>query len=150
MKKFLIFVLLCLCAFILTSCTTTSGKNAKLTTSKALEPQAILKFNDIPVPSGFKPVPLDSYSFENSGIRVAVLKYKGKAEADQIVNFYKEQMPMYNWNLLNVVEYGERLLNFERESETCIIRLVPKGQDVEIVISVGPKAQMKKPNKPVK
>ncbi len=150
MKKVLALAFLCSCALMLCSCTTTTSKDTKLTTPKALEPQAILKFNDIPIPSGFKAVPLDSYSFENAGMRVAVLKYKGKANPDQVVSFYKEQMPMYGWNLLNIVEYGERLLNFERESETCIIRLVPKGQGTEIVISVGPKAQLKKPSKPVK
>lgn len=149
MRKVLGSVVLCLVVLFLSSCTI-SNKETKLTTSKVLEPQPVLKFNDIPIPSGFKAMPLDSYSFENAGLRVAVLKYRGKANADQVVSFYKEQMPIYGWNFLNVVEYGERLLNFERETETCIIRLTPKGNDTEIFISVGPKAQMKKPGKPVK
>jgi len=90
-----------------------------------LEPQSILKFSDVPVPVGLKSLPQQSYSFESSGVRVGVLKYRGKNNPDQIVNFYKEQMPMYNWNLVNIVEYGQRMLNFERENETCIITLQP-------------------------
>jgi hypothetical protein len=61
-------------------------------------------------------------------------------------------MPMFNWSLLNVVEYGERLLNFERENETCIVNLMPKGGKVTVTISLGPKSQSlsRKAEKPVK
>ncbi len=117
-----------------------------------LEPQATLKFADVPVPVGFKFLSKDSYSFEASGVRVGVLRYLGKASPEQVINFYKEQMPMYNWNLLNIVEYGNRLLNFDRDTETCIINLLPKGNSLTIIISLGPKSQMpkKSSNKPVK
>ncbi len=108
---------------------------------KLLEPQALLKFADVPVPAGFKPLAKDSYSFEASGVRVGMLKYQGKANADLVVNFYKEQMAMYNWSLLNVVEYGERLMNFDRPSETCIINILPKGSTVILTITIGPKSQ---------
>jgi hypothetical protein len=119
-----------------------------------LEPAAIFKFNDVPVPMGFRSLPQNSYFFESSGVRVGVLKYHGKkANADQVVNFYKEQMPMYNWTLLNIVEYGERLLNFERENESCIITISPKSsENVYITIAVGPKSQivLKKAKQPIK
>jgi hypothetical protein len=50
------------------------------------------------------------------------------------------------------VEYGERLLNFERENETCIVNLMPKGGKVTVTISLGPKSQSlsRKAEKPVK
>ena len=128
----------------LTGCTTISDSR--------LEPQAILKFSDVPIPEGLKPLPQTSYSFENAGVRVAVLKYQGRANIDQLINFYKEQMPMYNWNLINIIEYGQRFLNFERENETCIVTLVAKGRKVVITASLGPKAQVlpKRVVKPVK
>lgn len=107
----------------------------------SLEPQAILKFGDIPVPVGFKLLSNDSYCFENAGMRVGMLRYQGRASANLVTNFYKEQMPMYNWRLLNVVEYGQRILNFDRDNETCIITLLPKwNKQVLVTISVGPKA----------
>jgi hypothetical protein len=135
--------------FLLTGCTAFSKKDKSST--GVLEPQALAKFADVPVPAGFKILPEESYSFESSGVRVGVLKYRGKANVEQVENFYKEQMPMYNWNFLNVVEYGERLLNFDRESETCIISLLSKGSQVNITITLGPKSQMrKKSDKPLK
>ncbi|MDD5692341.1 MAG: hypothetical protein PHP10_04095 [Candidatus Omnitrophica bacterium] len=132
-------------------CSTISDNKAT-TNPGLLEPQAILKFSDIPVPVGFKSLTQQSYSFESSGVRVGVLKYQGKNNPDLVVNFYKEQMPMYNWNLVNIVEYGQRLLNFERESESCIITLEQKGGTVIMTISLGPKSQAapKKAKSPVK
>ncbi|TAM40609.1 hypothetical protein EPN54_02515 [bacterium] len=141
----------CLLAAALTGCSTISD-NKTTTNPNLLEPQAILKFNDIPVPVGLKNLPSQSYSFESSGVRVGVLKYQGKNNPDQVVNFYKEQMPMYNWNLVNIVEYGQRLLNFERDNETCIITMEPKGSAIILTISLGPKSQSapKKTRSPVK
>ena len=150
MKKF-VFVFLCSCVLVLWGCAAMSNKGRQIRTPALLEPQAMLKFNDIPIPVGFKLLSGDSYSFESSGMRVGLLKYQGKANVDQVVNFYKEQMAMYNWNLLNIVEYGERLMNFARENETCIISLLSKGNTVVVTVSLGPKSQVpKKPDRPVK
>jgi len=123
-------------------CTTTISDSKEPVSLGSLSPQALLKFADVPVPVGLKSLPEQSYSFESSGVRVGVLKYQGKNIPDQIVNFYKEQMPMYNWNLVNMVEYGQRLMNFERENETCIITLQSTGWgNTLLVISLGPKSQ---------
>lgn len=140
--------------FIFLGCAGLTGTsdNSLSKTSGLLEPSTIVKFNDVPVPAGFQILPQSSYCFESAGLRVGVLKYRGKANPDQVVTFYKDQMPMYNWSLLNIVEYGDRLLNFDRENETCIVSLLPKGNLVTITVSIGPKAQApaKKAVKPVK
>jgi hypothetical protein len=108
---------------------------------KALQPAAMLRFSDIPVPGGFNMIAQQSYSFENGGVRVALLKYKGKGTLDQVLNFYKEQMPLSRWNLLNISEFGQRLLNFERENETCIITMQSQfGGAVLVTLSLGPKS----------
>jgi hypothetical protein len=107
---------------------------------KILEPSAMLRFSDIPTPAGFNLVTGQSFSFENSGIRVALLKYKGRGTLDQVLNFYKEQMPLSRWNLLNVSEFGQRMLNFEREGETCIITVQSQLTGTLITLSLGPKS----------
>ncbi|MDD4939734.1 MAG: hypothetical protein PHE18_08285 [Candidatus Omnitrophica bacterium] len=133
-------------------CASAANKSSLPKEETFLEPQAASKFSDIPVPSNFKFLSQESYSFESGGVRVAVLKYQGKADVDQVVNFYKDQMPLFNWNLLNAVEYGQRLLNFDREQQSCIVNLTNKGKSVSLVISVGPKSEFKprKSEKPVK
>lgn len=153
MKKAFVVALFCYSVIALSGCSGLLLKDQSTINPALLEPQAAVKFSDVPVPMGFKLVPQESYSFEASGMRVGMLKYQGKIkDADQVVNFYKEQMAMYNWNLLNIVEYGQRLLNFDRENETCIISLLPKGRVLEVTIAVGPKAQQQisKREKPVK
>ncbi|MCM8800635.1 MAG: hypothetical protein NC912_01255 [Candidatus Omnitrophica bacterium] len=134
--------------FNIGGCTTVSKKDASLISStNPLEPSAMLKFTDIPYPSGFTLIPNESYVFETAGVRVGLLKYQGKADVERIINFYKEQMLMYDWHLLNVVEYGQRLMNFERENETCIINILPKGRLITISILLGPKSQVFKKSK---
>jgi len=151
-KKILVIALLGYSAIALWGCVTSPKGEAVLKTEGLLEPSGNFRFSDLPMPAGFKLLPQESYSFENSGMRVALLKYQGKASIDQVVNFYKEQMAMYNWNLLNIIEYGERLLNFERENESCIINLSPRGSSIVMSISLGPKSQgiSKKAKEPIK
>jgi hypothetical protein len=150
-KLFFLSAACCILTAAFMGCSTLSD-NKGTTNPGLLEPQEILKFTDIPVPVGLKNLPGQSYSFESSGVRVGVLKYQGKNNPDQVVNFYREQMPMYNWNLVNITEYGQRLLNFERENETCIITMEPRGSSVILTISLGPKSQIpaKKAKSPVK
>lgn len=44
-----------------------------------------LKFEDIPVPHGFKIDQHNSFAFQTGSTRLGVLKYKGSAAADRIV-----------------------------------------------------------------
>jgi len=127
--------------FLLTGiigCASLSSKS----TPQSLQVQAMLKFPDLPIPAGFKFLAKDSYSFENSGIRAGLLRYQGKATLDQVVNFYKEQMPMYNWTLLNITEYGDCIMNFEQEQESCIVSIMPKGSSCIVSLAIGPKSQV--------
>jgi len=145
------YVFLMIAIFVLIGCAAVPKKDTPLSNPAMLEPAAMLKFTDVPYPTGFKLLSQGSYVFESAGVRVGLLKYQGKANAEQVLNFYKEQMLMYNWNLLNTIEYGERLMNFDREQESCIISILPKGNNITITISVGPKSQIsKKVEKPVK
>lgn len=141
MKKGLFVVLALFCVF-LTGCTGLfAKKDPSVSAPQALEPQMMVKLTDIPAPAGFKLLQKNSYSFQSGDVRVVVLKYSGRPDADRVVAFYKEQMPAYNWNLLNSVEYGRRMLNFDRENETCIITVEPKTFSTVVVVSIGPKQQ---------
>jgi len=134
------FVSLSLFAAFAGGCATANYTNTKGSDTQLIEPQNIFKFSDVPIPAGFKPMAKDSYSFESSGVRVAVLKYRGKGNRDLINGFFKEQMAIYKWNLLNMVEYGDTIMNFEKENETCIITLAPRRGTIIASISLGPKS----------
>ncbi len=138
-RRALIFIVTGCCLIGFSGCAAFKSKDS--INPALLEPQALSKFSDVPVPMGFKLLPQESYCFEASGVRMGLLRYHGKGNADLVVNFYREQMAMYNWNLLNVIEYGQRLMNFDRDAETCIVNIWPKGSAVDITIAVGPKSQ---------
>lgn len=146
LKTFLIFILL----FSLAGCATIKEKvhpesrlaeEEEVYTPITLPATEKLRFHDIPVPKGFKLVSSKSFIFQTEDTRVALLKYIGRAKLHNIVEFYKEQMSFYNWSLLNVVEYGKSVLNFERRGQTCIVTIESQGLRKAITISVAPKAK---------
>jgi hypothetical protein len=136
-SKFKYVIALVAFMFFIAGCTTFRASNP----DKVLEPSSVLRFSDIPIPAGFAPMKQQSYSFENAGVRVGLLKYKGRGTLDQVQNFYKEQMPLSKWNLLNISEFGQRILNFERENETCIISIKSELMTGTVIsLSLGPKS----------
>lgn len=141
----LFYILLAFAVYTsLTGCATVSNQGDSAVEPRILEPQLSIGFTDIPLPSGFKFLSRHSYSFQSGDVRMAVLKYSGRPGAGQAFNFFKQQMPIYNWVLMNTAEYGTRLLNFENEQESCIITIVPKSFRTEITISIGPKQSISK------
>jgi len=150
MKKAILIFAFCILNFLGCASAPKTGE-ATVTGPKALEAQAAIKFGDIPLPAGFKFLYKDSYSFQSGNMRVAVLRYSGRPNVEQTFKFFQEQMPIYNWRLINTVEYGRRMLNFEREQETCIITIEPKRFSTEIAISIGPKQTLpQRTEKPIK
>lgn len=137
MKKGLVLFIALL--FIFSGCAPAYRKNTRASQSY-IEPSLLRKFPDIPVPSGFKPEAENSYAFMNSAIRVGLLKYAGKGEVDSVINFYKEQMPLYNWGLLNIIEYGISVLSFEKDAEVCSVNIEQAGRRCRIAIAVNPKS----------
>ena len=117
------------------------------TSAQGLAASSMLRFNDVPYPAGFKILTEKSFILESGNVRAGVLKYTGKGNVEDIVRFYKTKMPTYNWALLNILEYGERMLNFERENEGCLITIKSKGRRVDISVSLAPKSPILTPKK---
>ena len=133
--------LISILAIMFSGCATSGSYKSDSTDAyKALDTAMLLKFEDVPVPTGFKPIARDSFVFENDVLRVGILKFTGKVNPDHVVNFYKDQMALYNWRFLNIVEYQRRIMSFEREDQNCTILIEPSGMSTFLTISVAPKA----------
>lgn len=140
------YLLLLLLVFSLTGCATTGSRDvADLEGEEGFAPLGLapttakLRFSDLPVPAGFKLIQDRSFVFQAEGVRVALLKYTGRAKTPDLVDFYKEQMLLYNWDLLNVVEYGKIILNFERGRQSCIVNIESRGMKKLVTISLAPR-----------
>jgi len=131
--------------FLIAGCATIPHGSSSTSESErnkvSLTVASILKFDDIPVPSGFKLLDKESFAFQNDKSRVALLKYTGGKSADQVVVFYKEQMGSYNWNLVNIIEYERKVMNYENSEETCIITILPQGGKSGITIALSPRSR---------
>lgn len=108
-----------------------------------LEVAATLRFDDIPVPAGFRIDQFGSFAFQTEYSRVGLLKYKGSAKPDKVVAFYKDQMPLYGWALINIIEYGKRIINFEKEGQSCIVTIEPTRTKTILTIATAPKSKAK-------
>ncbi len=143
LKIFLVIILV----FSVAGCAAIKGKgSSELEEEEGYAPTTLavsakLRFSDVAVPAGFKLIQNKSFLFQAEGTRVALLKYSGRAKLQDLVEFYKEQMLFYNWELLNVVEYDKSMLNFARAGQTCIITIESRGMKKIITISVAPKAK---------
>lgn len=134
---------------LLCGCVTTTGRDTPSSATETKDsptPAALTaatdasRFDDVPVPAGFNLLQDRSFVFQTEGTRVALLKYAGRAKLPELVNFYKEQMPLYNWELLNIVEYEKSILNFERDKQGCLINIEGNGTKKIITISLSPKS----------
>ncbi len=114
------------------------GKKAR---EEASEMSMNLKFEDIPIPAGFDLDYKESFVFSNGVSQVGILRYIGRADLTSLTTFFKSQMPMYNWEMIVIVEYKRVILNFEKETQTCTIILEPLGGRVIITIASGPIGQ---------
>jgi len=106
--------------------------------SKGLKPSDISRFDDIPIPSGFKFLPLNSFVYESSKIRIGSLEYSGKSYPYKIVEFYRDNMPNYGWQILNIIEGKETTLSFSKEKEICIVKFSYRGNIGSLIISLSP------------
>ncbi|MCD6228237.1 MAG: hypothetical protein J7K17_02010 [Candidatus Omnitrophica bacterium] len=135
MIKRKISIVVFLLIFFFMGCQTLPYRQQKGT---LLKPSSLSRFEDLPVPENFIYLPLKSFVFERGNIRIGILKYVGKASSTSIVNFFKQNMPSHNWELLNIVEGGSAILNFRNQKESCIISIDYKGKKAFLTISLSP------------
>ncbi len=145
MKKITnLIVSFCLVILFLAGCVTLPKNESSSTTEKekkSLSVSPLLKFDDLPTPVGFKFLDKESFTFQNDKSRVALLKYYGGQNAEQVLAFYKEQMASFNWDLVNIIEYDRKVLNYENSEESCIITIQPQGGKSMVTVALSPKSR---------
>ncbi len=146
LRKIILSVNLIIVSFLLVGCATLGWQKGSASQDEVfLSPEEVmavnpdLRFEDLPIPIGFLIDVKNSYAFQNPGSRVALLRYIGKDSAQHLIQFFVEQMPRYNWVLLNQVEFEKVLLNFEKADETCIVIIEPARSKMLVTISIAPR-----------
>lgn len=140
LKKYAsLFLIIFLLPFLSLGCASAGPNTRSDGAAKQLGVASALKFEDVPVPAGFRMVPDQSFSFQNDLTRVGILRYAGRANAQKVIQFYKDQMPLYNWQFVNMIEYDRSLINFEKTDQTCTITVEAGVTKTVLAIAVAPK-----------
>ena len=88
-----------------------------------------VQFADIPVPLYFSLVRERSYSHEEQDYRIGFLFYQGRGSVDEIANFYKEQMPLNNWEFISKDGLTDRItIKYVKEDEECTVTIDHPGR----------------------
>ena len=144
--KIAVPVILVLTLITISGCATPAqrGSAAGSEIEKNLAVASTLRFDDVPVPVGFASIPTESFIYQTENIRAGLLRYEGKSSAEAVMQFYKEQMPVYNWQSINIIEFEKKQLSFEKTGQSCIVIIEGlKGKTI-ITISIGPKSEKAK------
>jgi hypothetical protein len=93
----------------------------------------------VPVPSGFDLVEKLTEDYESGGQRTARHRYRGFGKAHDVREFYREQMPNYNWTRVSDQSVkGVVTLRFERPREACTVVIDSNWMnytDIEVIIN---------------
>jgi len=137
------FLVCCLIAGLCAGCATgySSDRSDSSGASGGYGPEIAgnLRFDDLPVPSGFGLNRKESFIFQNDRTRLGTMTYVGGASLDDIIYFYKHNMEINGWHMINSVEYGRIILNFEKDSEGCIVTVEKKGMGKAVItLNISP------------
>ena len=99
-----------------------------------------LQFDDLPVPQGLEHDPERSFAYRHGNTRSALMRYSGNVSADDVVDFYRRELPRYQWELGMVLgEREERKIQFEKGSEVCEISVALRKGITYLTIRLGRK-----------
>jgi len=97
---------------------------------------------DIPKPAGFKLVDKNTQAVAAGQYRIAKCEYRGDTDRAGVKRFYEEYMPSAGFTLRQwSLDKGTYLLNFESNSELCVVKIGQSGWRTVINIEVVPKPQ---------
>jgi len=96
-------------------------------------------FEDIPLPPGMTLSRRESFIYETKATKAGLLIYEGKGEMEKLANFFKQQMPKYQWRLVSNFELHNVMLTFIKEGWSSVIYILPQEYEMKrLEIRVGP------------
>ncbi len=121
-----------------TAATASEPGSTEISTGIPLAPD--FRIPDIPVPAGFEFDREHSFVFQNAALDVGKIQYSGNSAISDVAQFYMDEMPRYNWTILNVTEHQTLTMFFDKENKSCQVVLSPKAiRGTTVQISFFPK-----------
>ncbi len=93
--------------------------------------------SDLPIPVGFKLDESKSRNHESGGFRHIYHVYTGAGDKFAVKRFYERHMPISRWVLMSYrFGTGKIIMDFEKETEHCDIRITHGGWFRRVKIEV--------------
>lgn len=117
-----------------------SQQNNKETDSSEVEEATpTYRFTDVPIPSKFKMDRAKSFIYEAGSIKAGIITYSGWSGLDKLVDFYKNEMKNYEWELVNTFEHKNVTLFYSKDGWNCTVRISSGNLGRSTVeIQIGP------------
>ncbi len=105
-----------------------------------LPPPVIPEFGDVPIPRALNRRNDQSFIYEAPGTVIGVVVYTGRVDPNSVNGFFREQMPIHGWRLLNAFRDESTDLFYLKGNRSCQISIKPGIIDTKVIIKVGPTA----------
>lgn len=108
-------------------------------TGKDQRAKASYRFTDVPVPSKFKLDRGNSFTYEAGSFKAGIITYNGWSKLDTLVDFYKKEMPAFEWEMVSIFEHNDITIVYSKEGWNCAINLSSSNLGgSKIRIQIGP------------
>lgn len=86
---------------------------------------------DAPEPVGFELIDKLSEDHATPGWRYVRYTFKGRADRQAVLSYYREQLPLHKWTYLSRQSFeGRYKLLFEKPNEQCTVTIEPDSGDL--------------------
>lgn len=122
-----ILVLLGILAMLAACSTMNSGRTDTESTPQQQnyqEPDYYLDFDDIRIPKEIEYEPKESYKLDNTKFRAAIMRFKGRVEVTELIQYFLNNMAQDNWTLISNNKASTiHVLNYEKHNKSCVIQV---------------------------
>lgn len=114
-----------LCIAVFAGCTAvTSSTNTTSDGQVTYEdPNFYYDFDDILIPKELNYKDDESYNLDNRKFRAGIMKFSGRIESADLVQFFQTNMTSDNWETTSAVKGPLSVLSFEKPNKSCIIQI---------------------------
>lgn len=129
MRTLMKFLLPLMIVGLFAACTTTGTNSSSPDTGQSpeaqyQEPDYYLDFDDIMIPKEIDYQDDESYKLDNAKFRAAIMKFKGRVEIVELVQYFINNMTKDNWTLVsNAKASSVHVLHFEKFNKSCVINI---------------------------
>ncbi|MBL4889086.1 MAG: hypothetical protein JKX97_03565 [Candidatus Lindowbacteria bacterium] len=86
-----------------------------------------LRIRDLPIPAGYVYRAKESMILEYGSVQAGIIKYEGPDDVGSLIEFFRKEMPKYEWNMDNMIEMEDTTMIFNKSTRTCKISIRPSG-----------------------